>query len=70
MGPAVVAGLDPGGEQPVEFLEGGQLVVGDLDQELGADGRGEPFDLPPSLRPSTAQMRWSWWDTNGLPLST
>jgi hypothetical protein len=48
----VVAGLDPGAEQPVQLLQRGQLVIGDLDQELGSDRGEEPFDLATSFRPT------------------
>ena len=54
---AVVDGLDPGGEQPVEFAQIGDRVpagiggvAGDLDQELLADGPEIAFDLAAALR--------------------
>ena len=49
----VVDGLDPGGEQPVEPGQVGDLgqpVGGELDEELIAHGPEEPFDLPTALR--------------------
>ena len=85
--PAVVDGLDPGGEQRVQLGQVGDRAagavagVGDLDQELLADGAEEPFDLPAALRagpgvewmsliPSMAQARSSHESTNAEPLST
>jgi hypothetical protein len=54
---AVVDGLDPRGEQPVELAQVGDPmaagivgVAGDLDQELFAHGPEVAFDLPAALR--------------------
>ncbi len=50
VGPAVVDGLDPGGEEPVELDEGGDTAGSDLDEELVAHGAEEAFDLASALR--------------------
>jgi hypothetical protein len=54
--PAVVDGFGPGGEQPVQLGDAGHVpppalggIAGDLDQELLADGKEQPLDLPSSL---------------------
>ena len=52
---AMVDRLGPGGEQPVQLRqvrEPGGAVLGQLGQELAADGAEEPLDLAPALRPS------------------
>jgi hypothetical protein len=53
---AVIDGLDPGGEQPVELAQIGDRmpariggIAGDLDEELLANGPKTAFDLPASL---------------------
>jgi len=62
---AVVADLNPGGEQPVQLGQvrgpgAGPLVIcrpaGDLDQELVPDGAEEPLHLSPPLRPAGPRM--------------
>jgi hypothetical protein len=62
VGAAVIDGLDPGGEQPVQLVKIGDLVpalicavaggglAGDLDEELLTDGPEEAFDLASALR--------------------
>ena len=55
---AVIDGLDPGGEQPVQLVQVGEGVparvalgvAGDLDEELVANGPEEAFDLAAALR--------------------
>lgn len=50
--PAVIDGLDPGGEEAVERRQVGHSPGLHFDQELDAHGLEEPLDLPPALRPS------------------
>jgi hypothetical protein len=53
MRPGVVDGLGPGGEQPVQPGQAGDLLpVADLDQELLPDNPEKPFYFPPALRPA------------------
>ena len=53
--PDVVDRLGPGGEQLVQLRQvrdPGGAVLGQLDQELAADGPEKSFDFPPSLGPA------------------
>ena len=55
MRPGVVDRLGPRGEQPVQLRQVrdlGGAGLGQLGQELAADGAEEPLDLPPALGPS------------------
>ena len=80
VGSAVIDGLDPGGEQPVELGQVGDAAGFDLDEELDAHGGEESFDLAAALwAPRSAvheadaqggHARSSWEDTNAEPLST
>jgi hypothetical protein len=63
MRPGVVDGLGPGGEQPVQLGQAGDVLpLADLDQELLADHAEEPLDLPPALR-LTGQSKIILWVT-------
>ena len=59
--PVVVDRLDPGGEQPVQLGQVGDLpsglavAGGDLDDELAVHGAEEPLDLAPALGPARAR---------------
>jgi hypothetical protein len=64
---AVVGGLDPGGEQPVQFCQvadgrPGAVRPGELGQELAADGAEEPLDLAAALG-LTGQSKIILWIT-------
>lgn len=61
VGPPVVLGLDPRGEQPVQFQQGAAVIdpgsrellgggVEEFDEELLTHRAEEPFDLAPALR--------------------
>jgi hypothetical protein len=63
VGPPVVDGLCPGGEQPGQLAEVSDVVAG-LDRELFADGAEEPLDLAPALG-LTGQSKIILWVTCG-----
>src|SRR6266508_6770833 len=63
VGPAVIDGLDPGGEQPVEFGQIGGASGFDLDEELDAYGGEEPFDFAAPLGSSGSAVDQA--DTQG-----
>jgi len=66
MGPGVVDRLGPRGEQPVQLREVrdlGGAGLGQLGQELAADGAEEPLDLPPPLG-LTGQSQLILWITS------
>jgi len=52
VGPAVIDGLDPGGEEPVHLDQVGDTSGLDFDQELVAHCAEEPFDLAPAFGPA------------------
>lgn len=47
---AVIDGLGPGGEQPVQLSKVRRRPCLDLDKELHPDGLEDPLDLPPAFR--------------------
>ena len=64
---AVIDGLDPGAEQPVESGQIGRRSGFDLDEELDAHRLEDSFDLPPALRPTWATVHEAHAEAGARP---